>query len=307
MVKTLTCALTIVLVIVILGFLKQRLRGPRQIFDDESEPERAPVWECPNGTMTEWTHLLRTIKHMTHRKIPPKTVIFVSHNYKNLPPYAKLAIAAYRNYARKFDNIEFLELRHDAAESAISPYWLRVCDFQRLSMRYPEGTIIGYMDLDTMIRPEFSNVPIHRVLAAIDGCTRWSWQIYVGCCPFQNDDNYLNSGVIFARITPWTKAFFKTWLSRYPAESWVKHPRTHKWLCRKNGKTPCSWAAEAYEQGVLNKLWAEDTLDITQHLCRVHRTVFSEIDLDRPSFMIHLMRGGDEYRERVFKNFLSQH
>jgi len=308
MINTLTVALVIVLIVFVSFYTKSRT--PHKVDDDDLDAEErkvAPVWECPNGTATEFLHLCGKIERMKLPKLVPRTVLFVSHNHTKLPKYAEMAIEAYRKYSRQFEHVEFIEMRHDVAESAISPYWLRVCDFVRLFARYPEGTIIGYMDLDTMIRPEYFGLPIHLILNAIDRSVRWSYDVYVGCCPFQNDENYLNSGVIFARNTQWSRTFFNIWLSRYPAESWIKHPRTHKWICRRKGKYPCNWAGEAYEQGVLNKLWAEDTLSVTQRLCRVHRSVFSEVDLSRPSFMVHLMRGGDDYRERIFKKFLSLH
>lgn len=303
--------LTTFILIVVLGVLVsyvgvQRNKASQQ---DESDPvtRRAPVWECPQGKATRWKELLRQMDRMNPPKIVPKIVLFVSHNHTQLPTYARLAVQSYRMYARQFDNVEFIEMKHDVADSAISPYWLRVCDFQRLMSRYPEGTIIGYMDLDTMIRPEFFNIPVHVILSAIDRSVHWAYDVYIGCCPFQNDKNYLNSGVIFARNTQWSRTFFNLWLNRYPAESWIKHPRTHKWICRRNGRVPCSWAGDAYEQGVLNSMWAEDVMSVTQHLCRVHRSVFSEVDLDKTSFMVHLMRGGNDYREQVFKNFLLQH
>lgn len=259
---------------------------------------------CSKSEGTRWDVVESNLRP---RKDRPRAVLFVSHNYTQLPAYAALAIEAFKRYAADHSDVEFREMKHDPKSTSVSPYWLRVHDFQKLTKELPEGTVIAYFDLDTMIRPHHVQVHLADVLASIDETTKWKWHMYVGCDPYEHGIHELNSGVVVVRNTAWTRQFMDLWWSRYPQTRWRKNAVSNKWTCSDSSRSDsiCAWAEQSYEQGALNQLVADNTLRCREKIAKVHRTVFSNADINEPrSFIVHLMQVDNQSRETTFRAML---
>lgn len=256
---------------------------------------------------TPWTVLK---KNTLSSKRNEKVVFFSSYNQSYInKDFVKANASLIKAYCLK-NEYEYKQFVHP--DDFISPYWLRVYDFIRLSNSYPEGTIFVYIDADAIVKPENFNFRIQDVLNTIDFLTNKNWDMYISSDPyfsFTDYENTLNAGVIIARNSPWAKNFFNRWYSRYNSQEWSYNQDRKSWKCIKvknKIKKVCSWARDGYEQGELNNLYSKNEFREKSKIIKLHWSFLSCYSIDQDSWFLHLMSSSEEYRYQVFRNYLKE-
>ncbi len=229
-------------------------------------------------------------------------VFLLSYSYKIFPKYYYYSKEILTKYCNKH-NYTLIEKNHSDTEKdeLISPYWLRVKDLLIMTREYPENTLFVYLDLDATINPEFFDISIEKLLEMIDFTSNTTYSMYIGTDPiYVNIDysNTLNSGVMIIKNNNWSKNFLKKWFDRYINLYWKFNHSTGKWICSYTNNMQCPWAKSAYEQGQLNLMYNENSLDERKHICKLHWTILSNLDMSIKSFIYHFMAHSET--QRVF-------
>ncbi len=241
-------------------------------------------------------------------KIPPaktadtKVVMFFSHNYSIIPDYGVKALIMYEVYCKRH-GYDFYCFNHRHDSNQISPYWIRVADFVRLAEMYPLNTLFVYMDFDTCINPRYLNLAVPDLVSRIENLTQTEYDMFIGADPQYE----LNSGVIIAKNTDWTKHFMKTWYQKYNAAQWLRDVNRNKWTCVQEDR-PCTWAENGFEQGAINIMYANNELNCTNHILPLHSSVMSTNQPFTDAFIYHFMTQRQFWKpmcmNRMFKKFL---
>lgn len=222
-----------------------------------------------------------------------KVIIFISINYPQKPIFGKYFENVLLQYC-KYHNYDFRLYDHSDKITNMSPYWLRVEDLYNLLFNTPENSIIVYIDYDAFINPKKYKIPIEQYINAIDKLTNKKWDMYIPTDPFIHTKE-MNTGVIIARNTDWTKKFVQTWFNNYPKKSWKFI--NNKWECNK-----CIWAGDEYEQGSINRMYSNNILESKNHIIPIKYSVLSHMDYNSDSYWIHLMRYTDNQRLSIIKD-----
>lgn len=232
--------------------------------------------------------------------------IYMSLDYPQLPEYGKYSVELMEKYCN-MHGYNFQIFDH-SSNSVMSPYWIRVNDLYLLLNKTPKNALIVYLDLDATIHPDFFNSRLETLVDILDLNTNNDWNMYAAIDP--GIVNYeMNTGVIIAKNTDWTKSFVKTWLTNYPKAFWKKDLKSNKWSCSNKADTSlslinsCLWAGDEYEQGMFNRLYQRDILDAQKHILPVDTSLFGNKDPKKKSFIIHLMGYNNKTRLKYFKEF----
>jgi hypothetical protein len=236
--------------------------------------------------------VLENIKNTNY--IHKDVYVYMSVDYPVLPEYGKYSIAIMENYCRKHGYI-FKVYNHNI-QNKLSPYWIRVQDMYNILQNTRLDSIIVYFDLDAIVHPKYFSTRLETVLSSLDNVTNHNWDMYVSIDPHPNNRE-MNTGIIIARNTEWTRAFVRLWLSNYPKGFWKKDAVTLKWECNN-----CLWAGDEYEQGMFNRLYQRDIMDSKNRILPVGTSILGNNIPSRESFTLHLMGYNDKKRLEYFKN-----
>lgn len=213
-------------------------------------------------------------------------LFFMSFDYTKIPEYGRKSIDVMRKYCKIHGHT--FKIFDDHKDVDISPYWFRVHDIYNLLKEGNYKTII-YLDLDTIINPNFFETDIKGLVQMIDDTTGKKWDMYLSIDPGVLNRE-MNTGIIVCRNTAWSKKFVKLWLDNYPSGFWKRDKG--KWSCNN-----CVWAGDEYEQGMLNRLYERNVFDSKSHIIPVHYNLFGGKDINDNSLIYHFMGKSD--RERL--------
>ena len=230
-----------------------------------------------------------------------KIVFFYSYDYKILPQYSKYSIKNIKKYCQ-INNYTLLELNHFYDKKKISPYWIRVMDLIYLTQQYPENTIFIYLDLDTILNPEYFNIKIDILLNGIDNYDNNkyhnnNYDIYISSDPLPHLN--INTGVMFIRNTKYSKKFLKLWFSLYQESKWLLND--DKWVCKKNKYSHCIFAGYEYEQGALEYLYNNNKDNCKSHIKILQPNFCSNSNYKDDSFIYHFMGFNSNDRNKYMK------
>lgn len=232
--------------------------------------------------------------------------VYMSLDYPQLPEYGTYSIEMIRAYCR-LHGYHFQVFDH-SSESAMSPYWIRVKDLLALLQATPSNALIMYLDLDAAVHPDRFGTRLETLVGKLDSATKREWDMYAAVDPGVANFE-MNTGIIIAKNTEWTRAFVGTWLANYPRGFW-KRGVDGRWTCSTGSTTSfinkCLWAGDEYEQGMFNRLYQRDILDARKHILPVDTSVFGNKDPATPSFIVHLMGLTDDARARHFKAYFNR-
>jgi hypothetical protein len=243
---------------------------------------------------------LSTLNSSTHHR---PVYVYMSLDYPKLPKYGEYSIEIMKRYCESHGYT--LSIFDHQNTSEMSPYWIRVNDMHKLLNETPKDSLIVYFDLDAIVHPDFFNIRLENIVNSLDKNTNSTWDIYAPVDPGPLNFE-MNTGIIVARNTDWTRSFVNTWLSNYPKGFWKKDILTNKWSCtiNKNRFNKCLWAGDEYEQGMFNRLYQRDVLNSQTHILPVDLSILGNSDPTKVSFTLHLMANTDETRLSFFKRYL---
>lgn len=227
-----------------------------------------------------------------------KVYVYMSIDYPKLPEYGKYSISIMEHYCKKH-GYDFKVYNHNL-ESKISPYWLRVKDMYDLLQSTELDSIIVYFDLDAIVHPKYFSKRLESVLASLDDVTKSTWDMYVSMDPHPSNKE-MNTGIIIARNTEWTRSFVGLWLNNYPKGFWKKDTLSLKWECNN-----CLWAGDEYEQGMFNRLYQRDVMESQSHILPVHQSILGNHIPTMKSFTLHLMGHTNDKRLEYFQELYKQ-
>lgn len=213
-------------------------------------------------------------------------VLFFSHDYKDLPEYARKSIEVYSKYCQ-LHQYTLYNLDHSSDDSPISPYWLRVRDFIHMCEANADNTLLFYLDLDTCINPKYMNTPLTYMFSQIESITGFECDMFVGADP----GHILNSGAIVLKNTKWTREFLAEWWTRYDPRQWNISEVSGKWTCSLKMGEECRWARDGYEQGELNIMYENNIMNCRDRICVTHPTIMSFGNVLFDAFIYHFMGG----------------
>lgn len=233
--------------------------------------------------------------------------VYMSLDYPQLPEYGKYSIELIKAYC-KLHRYNFQVFDHHSSPGAMSPYWIRVKDLHALLRATPPNALIMYLDLDATIHPDHFHTRLETLVNALDSSTSHTWDMYAAVDPgFANFE--MNTGIIIAKNTEWSKAFVSTWLANYPKGFWKKGV-DQTWTCsiasNMSFSNKCLWAGDEYEQGMFNRLYQRDILDARKHILPVDTSVFGSKDPTKASVIVHLMGMTNDARARHFKAYFDR-
>lgn len=232
-----------------------------------------------------------------------KVYVYMSLDYHKLPEYGEYSIDLMKKYC---ENHKYnFQIFDHSSSSAMSPYWIRVNDLYALLNKTPKNSLIVYLDLDATVHPDYFHSRLETLVDILDLNTNKQWDMYAAIDPGIGKHE-MNTGIIIAKNTDWTKSFVKTWLTNYPKAFWKKDTKSNKWTCSKTNSlnflliNRCLWAGDEYEQGMFNRLYQRDILDAQNHILPVDFSLFGH---DNSSFIVHLMGQNNKTRTKYFKEF----
>jgi hypothetical protein len=232
--------------------------------------------------------------------------VYMSLDYPQLPEYGKYSIELIETYCN-LHGYTFQVFDH-SSEAAMSPYWIRVKDLHALLGATPPNSLVMYLDLDATVHPDHLHTRLETLVGALDSSTSHAWDMYAAVDPgFANFE--MNTGIIIAKNTEWSKSFVRTWLANYPDGFWQKGA-DDTWTCSIPSTAGvinrCLWAGDEYEQGMFNRLYQRNVLGARRHILPVHTSLFGNKDATKPSFVVHLMGHTNKARARHFKEYFNR-
>ena len=242
--------------------------------------------------------ILENIKNSNY--VSKHVYVYMSIDYPELPEYGKYSIAIMEDYCKKH-GYNFKVYNHNSINhDKLSPYWIRVKDMQNLLHNTEHDSIIVYFDLDAIVHPKYFSKRLESVMASLDNVTNSTWDMYVSIDP-NPGTHEMNTGIIIARNTEWTRNFVGLWLNNYPKGFWKRNITTLKWECNK-----CLWAGDEYEQGMFNRLYQRDIMDSQSHILPVHQSILGNSIPTVNSFTLHLMAHTNEDRLKYLRELYKQ-
>lgn len=224
-------------------------------------------------------------------------IFFFSISYETIPSYYEKSFDILSYYCN-LHNYKLFVFNHYKDNHEMSPIWIRVSDFIKLTNQYEEtpNTIFVYLDIDTFINPKYLNFKIDNVIDTIDSIDKNYNDVYIG-----NDPVYeSNAGIIIVRNTQWSKKFLKHWLSKYNTNNWKF--KNNEWVCKRDKyifkfpianisniayKSKCYWGEDDYEQGEFNTIYRNNELNSQDHIKILHHSLISNNKIDIDSFIYH--------------------
>lgn len=218
----------------------------------------------------------------------------VSYAGKN-PPYMDLSTKINKSYCDKW-GYDFKIINHKVAK--IPYYWLRVQDLLNL-LETTDYEYICYMDVDAVFYNH--DLSVENIVDHIEKETNITYDMFIG--NDITDGKILNSGVFFIKNTQWSKDFIKRWLRNCVNEegTLVNVCKPWKLINNKWDCIGCKWAGTAYEQGNLEKMFIDNTMDSKQHIAVLNKLYLSNDISYMRSYILHLMAKSDKYRLNKFQ------
>jgi hypothetical protein len=220
-----------------------------------------------------------------------KILVFQLGSYKVVPEFAELSKLINKKYCEKY-GYDYVYIDHPI--DYLPPYWLRVDDLHNY-LNDNKYDLVVYLDLDAIFY-DFS-VSIEQLLSYIDPTNKYD--IFIG-----KDLNVtiVNSGVFMFRNTEVGKQIASEWLDMClntkkelvdRCATWIYD--NNKWSC-----PGCKWAGKNYEQGALEDLWKK----YRKYFAVLKYEFISNMDINVNSFVLHLMASDDDYRTKIFDDFI---
>jgi hypothetical protein len=228
-------------------------------------------------------------KNINFPTVKKNIIFFFSVSYDIIPSYYEKSFEIFSYYCN-LHNYKLFFFNHYKENHKMSPIWIRVADFIKLTNQYEESpnTIFVYLDIDTFINPKYLNVKISNIINSVDRIDNYYNDIYIG-----NDPVYeSNAGVIIVKNTKWSKKFLKHWLSKYNTNNWKF--KDNKWTCKRDKfifnipyKSECYWGEDDYEQGEFNSIYRNNELNSQNHIKILHHSLISNNCINIDSFIYH--------------------
>lgn len=224
-------------------------------------------------------------------------VFFLSFDYNKMPSYYNQVLKVLTSYCKYHNNkLVIFDHNKDDQNKKISPYWIRVADFIKLSNLYNKDTTIVYLDIDTCINPKYFDLNISNITDSIDKIENKLSDIYIGADP--SGKNQSNAGIIILKNTDWSKQFLKLWWSKYKPDNWKLI--NGKWICKQSTDKFCEWARENYEQGEFNIIYNNNELDAQNHIKILHHSLISNSNILLDGFIYHFYANNRSFIKQFF-------
>lgn len=238
----------------------------------------------------------KNIKNVHDKKY--KILVYQTGAYKNFPKFAELSRKINSLYCNKW-GYTYIDVQHPIDK--IPPYWLKTHVLFTFLMKYDYDYIM-YLDYDAIFN-DF-NTSIESFLNFIGN----DYDFYIG--KDVNPTRYINTGAYIVKNNDFTKKLISDWINmcfdentnfdeniimKGHCEKWKF--TNEKWDCG-----GCEWAGISYEQGSLNTL----VTDNLSNIAVLPMNFITNTDPDKKSFVLHLFKSNDQYREETFNIKLNQ-